>query len=68
MAARLPNPAVQRTKKLIRINRLRNVIVHARFKTPISISRHGIGGHGNNGQLIETRVSPDNPGCFEFHP
>jgi hypothetical protein len=59
------DPLGQSGKERIRINGLGDVIVHIGLEALVTVAALGVGGHGDNRQILEPLVSPEGHGGFE---
>ena len=46
------DPTVERAEKNFGFERFGNVIIHARVEATFAVSLHGVGGHGNDGNVV----------------
>src|SRR2546430_5670898 len=42
----------------LNVDRLGNVVVHARTEAPVAVALHGAGGHRDDGRAARSRLSP----------
>ena len=49
-------PAQDRPKQHVRVDRLGQVFVHALGQATLALFGHGVGGHGNDRQILEARL------------
>lgn len=54
---------LQRCEKRLRIDGLGDVVLHSRFEALFGVALHGVGGHGNNGNVRQE--GPDTPRRFD---
>src|SRR5687767_8562416 len=45
------SPALQRAEQYFWLKRLGEVIIHSSFETTFAVTLHGMGGHGNDGNM-----------------
>ena len=58
-------PSAKHLEELVGLDGFGQVIVHSRLERFVAITGHGVGGHGDDGQIAETFVGADVPGCLE---
>jgi hypothetical protein len=56
-------PTGNRCEKRSGINGLPNVVIHSRFQATLDLIRHNVSSHGDDRELLEMGLGPQNSGC-----